>query len=649
MRLVNTLTVALVRLVLFSLFFFITNISLYAGTTTETIEIGSYPVTMKDIKSGAESTEMCHVDVETEFFVCDEQEKEISTAQHDLGKVFCERHCLTCPVCGGPGKDKCDKDHSLEKEVPIKKCDRTISQIVDMAKKQVLKDLQGKKMTSAKGKSVYLFKAGESGNILAKLDAAISKAIKDGEKDHSDFVKAGEEKGKIKVSAEGHAGICEKSENQLSYEQKKYKVTVHVKITIKLVKYYPFKDPITGEPRKDMVTPEDDKEVFTYTYDERIPVGYRYKYNGKSSGWRLIKRCPCCHQGETVKPVSTTPTVTPITPTPIVTPTPTPKPASTPTATPTPTPAPTPTPTPTQGTPQKKADESKTTGPEYREGIKLPASGALGSFVISPDTTVAVKARGASSSFFINEEGKKIQEMEKKGDYFVGKVPKIITGGIVVGGIITAILSSGKSETAIPQSGITTSGFYDGTVSPPVTVTVPNADISNLGNYNLTATPAAGGNSINYGSPDMYLIDNKTNTASAVYDIAAEEQLPAGTSRLTLTDHKGNVVDEKKISVYSYGLTFSPPQVMRGVPVTGNGTVTGVDVTTPIEVTITFDPILNVSVQSGKITKQSPGLVTFETSAGQFNALPADFTFDTSKGLGKQDVIMSVTPKEVDK
>jgi hypothetical protein len=147
----------------------------------------------------------------------------------------------------------------------------------------------------------------------------------------------------------------------------------------------------------------------------------------------------------------------------------------------------------------------------------------------------------------------------------------------------------------------------------------------------------------------MYLIDNKTNTASAVYDIAAEEQLPAGTSRLTLTDHKGNVVDEKKISVYSYGLTFSPPQVMRGVPVTGNGTVTGVDVTTPIEVTITFDPILNVSVQSGKITKQSPGLVTFETSAGQFNALPADFTFDTSKGLGKQDVIMSVTPKEVDK
>jgi len=239
--------------------------------------------------------------------------------------------------------------------------------------------------------------------------------------------------------------------------------------------------------------------------------------------------------------------------------------------------------------------------------------------------------------------------MEKKGDYFVGKVPKIIMGGIVAGGIITAILSSGKSETAIPQSGITTSGFYDGTVSWPVTVTVPNADISNLGNYNLTATPAAGGNSINYGSPDMYLIDNKTNTASAVYDIAAGDQLPAGTSRLTLTDPKGNVVDEKKISVYSYGLTFSPPQVMRGVPVTGNGTITGVDGTTPIEVTITFDPILDVSVQGGKIIKQAPGLVTFETSAGQFNALPADFTFDTSKGLGKQDVIMSVTPKEVDK
>ena len=639
MRFVNTLAVILVRIVLFFLFLLISTSSLYAGTTNKTIEIGSYPVTMKDIKSGAESTEMCHVDVETEFFVCDEQEKEISTAQHDLGKVFCERHCLTCPVCGGPGKDKCDKDHSLEKEVPIKKCDRTISQIVDMAKKQVLKDLQGKKMTSSKGKSVYLFKAGESGNILAKLDAAISNAIKDGEKDHSDFVKAGEEKGKIKVSAEGHAGICEKSENQLSYEQKKYKVTVHVKITIKLVKYYPFKNPITGEPKKDMVTPEDDKEVFTYTYDERIPVGYRYKYNGKSSGWRLIKRCPCCHQGETVKPVSTTPTVTPITPTPIGAPTP----KSTPTTTPTPAP------TPTQETPPKKSDEAKKTESEYREGIKLPASGALGSFVISPDTTVAIKARGASSSFIINEEGKKTQDLEKKGDYFVGKIPKIITGGIVAGGVITAILSGGKSDAAIPQPGIATSGFYDGTISPPVTATVPNVDISNLGNYNLTATPTAGGNSINYGSPDMYLIDNKTNTASAVYDIAAGDQLPAGTTRLTLTDPKGNVVDEKKITIYSYGLVFSPPQVTRGVPVTGNGTVTGVDATTPIEVTITFDPILNVSVQGGIITKQAPGLVTFETSAGQLNALPADFTFDTSKGLGKQDVIMTVTPKEVDK
>ena len=422
MRLVNTLTVVLVRLVLFSLFFFITNISLYAGTTTETIEIGSCPVTMKDIKSGAESTEMCHVDVETEFFVCDEQEKEISAAQHDLGKLFCERHCLTCPVCGGPGKDKCDKDHSLEKEVPIKKCDRTISQIVDMAKKQVLKDLQGKKMTSAKGKSVYLFKAGESGNILAKLDAAISKAIKDGEKDHSDFVKAGEEKGKIKVSAVGHAGICEKSENQLSYEQKKYKVTVYVKITIKLVKYYPFKNPITGKPEKDLVTPKQDDEVFTYTYDERIPVGYRYKYNGKSSGWRLIKRCPCCHQGETVKPVSTTPTVTPITPTPIVTPTPTAKPASAPTATPTPTPAPTP--TPTQGTPQKKADESKTTGPEYREGIKLPASGALGSFVISPDTTVAVKAAEQAPLSLSMKKAKKFRKWRKKVIILSVKFPK---------------------------------------------------------------------------------------------------------------------------------------------------------------------------------------------------------------------------------
>lgn len=639
MRLVQALTVVLVRVFLCSLFLFISTFSLHAGTTGKTIEIESYPVTMKDIKSGEESKEMFHIDVETEFFVCDEQEKEISTAKHDLGKVLCERHCLTCPVCGVPGKDKCDKDHSLEREVPIKKCERTISQIVDMAKKEVLKELQGRKMTSSKGKSVYLFKPGESGNILKAFGEALSEAVKDGEQDHPDFIKPGEQKGKIKVSAAGHAGICEKSENQLSYEQKKFEVTVHVKITVKLVKYYPFKNPITGGPEKDFVKPDEDSEVFTYTYDKRIPVGYRYKYSGKTSGWRVIKRCTCCHHEGEETPGSSTPTVTPITPTPIATPVP--RPAATP--------SPAPTPKPSRGAPPKKTGGTTTTGPEYREGAGLPSGGALGSFVISPDTTVAVKAGGASSSFFIDEDGGKIQEIEKKGDYFIGKVPRIISGGIVVGGIIAAVLSSGKGETAISPTGIATSGFYDGTVSPPVTATVLNPDIGNLGNYNLTATPAAGENAIHFGSPDLYLIDHKTNTASAVYDLAAGGGLPAGATRLTLTDPDGNIIDEKEIAVYSYGMVFSPPKVTRGVPVTGNGSIAGMDETTPLEVTLTFDPILEISVPGGKIIEQAPGRVTFETTAGLLNAQPADFTFDTSKGLGKQDVVMTIKPGGADR
>jgi hypothetical protein len=694
MRLVNTLSVALWRIVLYSFLILICSSFLYAGTTSETIPIGSYPITIKDIKSGEETTENLHVDVEAEFFICDEQEKKVGTYKYSLGKETCERHCLTCPACGGPGKDKCDKGHSREREVPIKKCERTIKQIVEAAKKQVLKDLQNKKVTSSKGKSVYLFKPGEDGNVLAKLDAAIGNAVKDGEESHSDFTKPGEQKGKIRVSAAGHAGICEKSENELSYEQTKYAVTVHVKITIKLVKYLPFKDPITGEPRKDQFTEGEDKEIFTYTYDQRMPVGYRYKYTGKSGGWKVIYRCTCCKPEEGGEPVSSEPVVTPLTPEPVSTP------------------------VPAQEKEQKKTgeagkpDEAQKTGYQYGgEGAKLPAGGALGSFVISPDTTVAVKSGGASSSFFINEEGKKTGELEKKGNYFIGKVPGIISGGIVTGGVVTAVITTLKGATggtatgiattpssvttaapspgiatiptpgttAAPSPGITTipspgataapspglttmpspgvttapspgisaTPYYDATMPTSIKANVPNVDMNKLDMYNLSATPQTG-EMIDYGSPDMYLIDNRTNAASTVYDVASGETLPPGKTTLTLTDPEGNVIDEKEISVYSYNLSFNQTQVSRGMPVAGNGTVTGIDGSTQIEVTLTFDPILDVSVASGQITRKAPGIVTYKTTVNQFNLQPADFVFDTSKGVGKKDVGMIITPVDAD-
>lgn len=666
MRLANTLSVVLCRIVLYSILVLIGTSSLYAGTTSVTIPIGSYPITIKDIKSGEETTENLHVDVEAEFFICDEQEKKVGTSPHSLGKETCERHCLACPVCGGPGKDKCNKSHSREREVPIKKCDRTIKQIVEAAKKQVLKDLQNKKLTSSKGKSVYLFKPGEDGNILAKLDAAIGNAVKDGEESHSDFTQPGEQKGKISVSAAGHAGICEKSENELSYEQTKYAVTVHVKITIKLVKYLPFKDPITGEPRKDQFTPEDDKEVFTYTYDQRMPVGYRYKYTGKSGGWKVINRCKCCQHEEGGEPVSTDPVITPLTPEPIATPAPVKEKAQKKTE---------------EAKTQEQAgkpDEAKNTGYQYGgEGAKLPAGGALGSFVISPDTTVAVKSGGASSSFFINEEGKKTGELEKRGNYFIGKVPGIISGGIVTGSVVTALITTLKGTTGgtatgiattpssgatvapspglttiaspgattAPTSGIATIPYYDATIPKPITANVPNVNINKLDKYNLNATPKAG-EIIHYGSPDMYLINNGTNAASTVYDIPSGEPLPPGKTTLTLTDPEGNVIDEKDISVYSYSLSFIQKQVARGMPVQGNGTVTGMDGSTQIEVTLTFDPLLDVSIPSGQITGKAPGFVTFRTTVNQFNLQPADFMFDTSKGLGKKDVSMIITPVE---
>ena len=197
-----------------------------------------------------------------------------------------------------------------------------------------------------------------------------------------------------------------------------------------------------------------------------------------------------------------------------------------------------------------------------------------------------------------------------------------------------------------PTRGIATTPAYDGTMSPPIKATVPNVDMNNLDKYNLTAAPKAG-EAIHYGSPDLYLIDNKTNTASTVHDIASHNPLPVGETRLTLTDPKGDIIDEKNVSVYSYNLAFSTPQVTRGVPVTGNGTVVGLDGTTPVEVTLTFDPILDVTVAAGEITRKAPGLVTYKTTVNQLNLQPADFVFDTSKGMGKQDVIMTVTPEEM--
>ncbi len=610
----------------FCVFLLLMSTALHAGTTTDTIAVGKYPITITDPKTGAQQTEDLYIDVETEVFICDEQKKKVGTYRYDLGKVACERHCLACPVCGGPGKDQCGKDHSLKREVPVKECTQTIGQIVEAAKRQVLKDLHDKKSMSAKGKSVYLFRPNEKGNILADLDTALAAAVKDGESSHPDFKAAGEHKGTISVGAQGHVGICEKGENQLGYEQAKYEVTVHIKITIRLVKYLVSTDPASGKPKKDHYGPKEDKEVFSYTYDRRMPVGFRYEYAGKTSGWRITDRCTCCGHESRGEPVSTKPASFPVTPVPVAPP------------------------APKQEEPVKEPETPKKTGHEYRgEGTQLPSRGAYGSFVIAPDTTVAVRADGATSSFVIDEEGKKTQDLEQKGKYFVGKLPRLIAGGIVTGGIITAIITTSAGDRPAVPRGIVAGRYYDGTAAPSLETGIPRIDPHNLERYNLSATIRGGTGTVQYGSPNVYLIDNATGSARAIFDLGAREPLPPGTARFTFTGPAGDVIDEKNVSVYSYGLSFTPARVTRGVPVTGNGSVSGLDGATPIEVTVSFDPILGASVTGGRILRQVPGSVTFETTADGLNANPADFTFDTSKGLGKQDVTMTVTPKDRDR
>lgn len=587
---------------------------LYAGTTNSTIGIGKAPIKVKDRWSGRTQVREHNIDLEIEIFICDEQQENLGKTKHDLGTAKCERHC-TCKRCGGPGKNTCAKDHSREKEVIISKCTRSIADIAKWLQQRILQQLRSRGVSVEKGRRIYPFRPGQRGNVVSQIQSALSNAQKDGEKDHSDFTKKQVKKGKIKVGAKGHVATCQKGQNKLSYDQTKYKVTVQVRAEVKLVKWCWVTDMATGKRVKQIVN---DGESFSYKIEQRIPVGYRYEYVGRTGGWK-IQSCTCCEH-ITRAGVSTDPTSTPLTPGPQATPSPQPD--------------------------RPKAEEPKKTHHYQGPGTGLPTSGAYSSFVITPDTTVAVKADGATASFFIDEEGEKEQELEPKGDYFIGPVPRKAVIGIVTGGIITTILRTGGDGSTSAPPGINMDPYHDRTTTGPIEIGVPNIDQDKLEDYDLLAEDTLSGRVTNFGSPPLYLIDNKSGAATAVYNLEENEGLKSGSTILRFEAPNGSILDEKTTNIYGYTLGFAPARVTRGTPVTANGEVSGLQPNAPIEVTVTHDPILQVNVTTGQVDNQGPGWVRFITTPAQLNASPVDFRFDTSEGLGRQDVIMRIKPLE---
>jgi len=275
-------------------------------------------------------------------------------------------------------------------------------------------------------------------------------------------------------------------------------------------------------------------------------------------------------------------------------------------------------------------------GPE----APLPNKGALGSFVITPDTEVFVKADGASSSFFIDQEGEKKEELEKRGNYFTGIVKSGIAG-IVTAGIVDAIFTP-QEKAPVKPSGIDVSPYYDGVTQDPVKINVKDISIDKLGDYTLSVKDMVTGDVIDYGSPDFCIVDSKTGFSTCAY---LPGDLPSGPKNFVFTDPQGNILDEKKTSVYQYSLSFTPSRVTRGTPVFGNIILFGIKNEEKVRVYLTFDPVLGVEVMTGKVIATNPGEVTFTGTVQEINKNPADFKFDTSKGLGQQQVRVKVVPE----
>ncbi len=279
---------------------------------------------------------------------------------------------------------------------------------------------------------------------------------------------------------------------------------------------------------------------------------------------------------------------------------------------------------------------------QYYQGPKvpLPQDGAYGSFVITPDTKVAVKKNGATSSFFINEEGEVEEGLDEEGDYFVGLIkPGVI--GVVTAGIIDAIFSP---QEKLPEKtpGIEVSPHYDGVISDPVIINVEDISLTQLEEYTLLVEDLETGKITNYGSPDLYLIDEK-GSANCTYSLG---ELSTGSKDFLFTDPKGKILDEKKVDVYEYFLSFTPSQVTRGMPVFGNIDVLGMEGKDKVQVYLSFDPVLGAEVIGGELVSKIPGVLVFMVTVDEVNQNSVDFKFDTSKGLGQQQVKLTVTPFE---
>ena len=115
-----------------------------------------------------------------------------------------------------------------------------------------------------------------------------------------------------------------------------------------------------------------------------------------------------------------------------------------------------------------------------------------------------------------------------------------------------------------------------------------------------------------------------------------------------LIDPQGALLDRAMTTSYSYFVQFRPQQVTMGVPVYGDAFVEGVPASETVRVSLSFDPVLQVQVNTGVVVSGGPGYVAFQATAAALNESSTDFTFDTSGGLGEKQVnyVFSVLSKE---
>jgi len=74
----------------------------------------------------------------------------------------------------------------------------------------------------------------------------------------------------------------------------------------------------------------------------------------------------------------------------------------------------------------------------------------------------------------------------------------------------------------------------------------------------------------------------------------------------------------------------------------GNVDLSGLPGDEELEAHLTFDPVLEVEIIVGQVVMQMPGEVVFTATADELGQSPVDFQFDTSKGLGQQEVRLSI-------